>query len=343
MATEIKIWSVVEGKLVAVSDGALSTVHIESQLETWICDSPGLLGEDLLVIDRQRTIPGVGRLDLLCLDSTGRLVVVEVKRDSSTREAIAQSLDYASWFEGTAEQQILDWAEEKLGKPLSQAFMEHFNANLTTLVFQKPRIILVAPGLDAGAERIIRYLSTHYAVEINAVFFKYSKLPSGHEILARTVLVPENSIRAAEPPRKVTLVQLQAIAEKSKTQALVNICREMKSEWDEWPESTYEGSLRYWTSASGAWRMIFGVNVAGGRLDPPVGKLDVWVPARSMAELTGIEEAEIRRVLTARWNVASADGRDIILRLSTTQEAETLVSQLKQWVSVKLPSSPVSS
>jgi hypothetical protein len=49
----------------------------------------------------------------------------------------------------------------------------------------------VAPRLDASAERIIDYLSERHGVDINAVFFRYSKLSDGREILARTILMPD--------------------------------------------------------------------------------------------------------------------------------------------------------
>jgi RecB family endonuclease NucS len=72
-------------------------------LEEWICRNPELLGDRLLVIDRQRNISGVGQLDLLAIDEAGTLVVIELKRDRTPREAVAQVLDYASWLDSATE------------------------------------------------------------------------------------------------------------------------------------------------------------------------------------------------------------------------------------------------
>lgn len=106
MATELKLWRIANDGMVPVEDTAFASSYIEQQLENWIAKDPAILGDDLLVIDRQRVIDGVGRLDLLCIDGAGTLVIVELKRDSTPREAIAQALDYASWLNGASEEDI---------------------------------------------------------------------------------------------------------------------------------------------------------------------------------------------------------------------------------------------
>jgi RecB family endonuclease NucS len=54
----------------------------------------------LLAIGRQvRTVFG-GRIDLLCINGDGDLVIVEPKCDKTPREITAQALDYASWVQG---------------------------------------------------------------------------------------------------------------------------------------------------------------------------------------------------------------------------------------------------
>ena len=124
MATEMKIWQVSDEKgLVPLSDEPLEASHHESDLEQWIEKNPEILGGDLLIIDRQFSAAGAGRSDLLCIDSKGTLVVVELKRASTAREAIAQALDYAAWLDVADElhiQAIKDRAAEYLEKPLAR-------------------------------------------------------------------------------------------------------------------------------------------------------------------------------------------------------------------------------
>ncbi len=165
MATEIKVWQISKNDgLVPITNTSLEATHLESDLESWIAKDPNILGDNLLVIDRQLPVEGVGRLDLLCIDSTGTLVIVELKRDQTPREAVAQALDYASWLDDASAsevQMILDRAEEHLGKPLEDAFTEHFEIEMPDVVAQNHRIILAA-RLDSSAERIIQYLATRH-------------------------------------------------------------------------------------------------------------------------------------------------------------------------------------
>src|SRR5271170_1347567 len=99
MGTEIKVWQISDGHVRAVEEAALASGHLESELENWIVECPDILGDDLLIIARQKYVPGVGQLDLLAIQSNGELVIVELKRDKAPREAVAQALDYASWLD----------------------------------------------------------------------------------------------------------------------------------------------------------------------------------------------------------------------------------------------------
>ena len=68
-------------------------------LQEWIAKNPEVLGEDLLII--QKEFRGFNdtneRLDLLALDKDGNLVVIENKLDDSGRDVAWQALKYASY------------------------------------------------------------------------------------------------------------------------------------------------------------------------------------------------------------------------------------------------------
>src|SRR5947209_3388315 len=130
MGTEIKVWQVAHGRLQEIEDDDLAASHREKDLEEWIERDTSLLGSRLLVIGRQYDIPNVGCLDLLCIDETGTLVVVEFKRDSTSRETVAQILDYASWLDTASEEAIEACALKYLEKNLSDAFVERFGTEL---------------------------------------------------------------------------------------------------------------------------------------------------------------------------------------------------------------------
>src|SRR5579859_5371592 len=98
MATQIKVWEIDKGQIIARDNAVFADTHREDELEGWITRSPDILGEKLLIIARQLIIPGIGRLDLLAMDENGKLILIELKRDLGPREAVAQGLDYASWL-----------------------------------------------------------------------------------------------------------------------------------------------------------------------------------------------------------------------------------------------------
>ncbi|NJE79635.1 hypothetical protein, partial [Thermococcus sp. GR4] len=92
------------GELRIVPEVQYSNVHLERDLQSLISSNPEIIGSlvcddsecDIRSLKREVRLPSGGRLDLLLLASTGKLFLVEFKRDMGYRDAIAQLLDYAS-------------------------------------------------------------------------------------------------------------------------------------------------------------------------------------------------------------------------------------------------------
>ncbi|HKT13703.1 MAG TPA: endonuclease NucS domain-containing protein [Terriglobia bacterium] len=330
VATEIKIWEV-HGKEIKPSDYADGhDGFLESELETWIANAPEVLADNLLIIDRQREIPGVGRLDLLCIDATGQLVVIELKRDLSARETVAQALDYASWLNDTETETIEANAKEYLGQDLLDAFEGRFSSEMPEVQPQNHKIVLVASRLDASAERIVNYLRERYGVELNVLLFKHARLSGGHEILVRTMLLPESTV-GPRPPRPSS-ESLASLAAERNIEQLVDICRAIGDTWEERPATTLGGSFRYAAAVKGGGRrIVFGVNVAGGLASSAKGKLDVWVRPYALFEVTGIPEEEIRAKLRSEHHVVADNPDSCRLQLSTPDEANRFMEQLRRW------------
>lgn len=76
---------------------APSSMPLESKLEGYLAKDPGLLGDQLLVIGRQVRTPHNKYIDLLAMDVDGNIHVLELKRDRTPRDVVAQLLDYGSW------------------------------------------------------------------------------------------------------------------------------------------------------------------------------------------------------------------------------------------------------
>ncbi|WP_079977512.1 PDDEXK family nuclease [Halococcus sediminicola] len=167
----------------------------EDRLERFLLQDPNVLGQPLLVIDRQITTPSGKRLDILAIDEGGDLHVVELKRDRSPRDVTAQILDYASWVRRLDYQAVKD---------LYEASDEHtntFEAGFGSAFYparddaptgpeevnNQHKLTIVSSELDSSTERIIEYLSEEFEVPINAIRFNYY-MEEGREYIARTWL-----------------------------------------------------------------------------------------------------------------------------------------------------------
>ena len=62
------------------------------------------------------------------------------------------------------------------------------------------------------------------------------------------------------------------------------------------PAGTYKGSSRYGLPGEN----VFWGYVSGGRDKVSIGEFHVWIPPRTIAELSGIPESEIRNCLSER-------------------------------------------
>lgn len=79
-------------------------------LQEWICKNTEMLGESLLII--QKEFSGFDdtneRLDLLAVDERGDLVIIENKLDDTGRDVTWQALKYVSYCSGLSKADIRD-------------------------------------------------------------------------------------------------------------------------------------------------------------------------------------------------------------------------------------------
>ena len=170
----------------------------ERRLEEWLCRDISLLSDRLLVIGQQITLSG-GTLDLLAVDEEANLVVVELKRDRTPREVVAQTLDYASCIQDFGREDVERHAREFLkGEEFDAAFRRRFDHEVPESVNDRHRMYIVASSLDSATMRIVEYLSRTHGVDINAATFSYFKTDHG-EFVARSTLLDEDEVeRRAE-------------------------------------------------------------------------------------------------------------------------------------------------
>ena len=247
MPTEMKLWRIEEDTPKPVDPDTLDS---EARLEEWIRDDIGMVNDDLLVIGQQVATEHTGAIDLLALDPDANLVILELKRDMTPREVVAQALDYASYVQklGLSDiEKIVSNSDFLDGKSLDQAFRDKFGHDRPDVVNERHRIYIVASALDFRTERIIEYLSETHDVDINAATFAYFKTPNGIELIGRSMLLDEEVVKkraetrgGSKRRRSLTQAELRDIAERN---GVVDL-------WDKAVEAFGPISERRGTSAS---------------------------------------------------------------------------------------------
>jgi hypothetical protein len=163
------IWKVAEKPEPLVE----STLAREQLLEAMIVAAPRLLSDEWMLIGRQEDTGSGGRVDLLAIAPDGSLVLIELKRDRTPRDVVAQALDYAGWVEKLRTEDIAAvYSRFAPGRSLAEDYRQRFGQDLDEdALNQSHQIIIVAASLDDSTERIVAYLSER-DIPINVLCFQ---------------------------------------------------------------------------------------------------------------------------------------------------------------------------
>src|SRR2546425_3373306 len=150
-----------------------SSLVKEQLLEDMIVANPKIVSDEWMLIGRQEDTGFGGRIDLLAIAPDGSLVLIELKRNRTPREIMAQALDYATWVERLTPDKIAQiYQRFSNGGSLAEAFRERFGEELDEEALNEShQIVIVAAELDDSTERIINYLNAR-DIAINAFFFR---------------------------------------------------------------------------------------------------------------------------------------------------------------------------
>lgn len=188
MPVEVGLWRV-DDRPQRIRPAAMP---LEAKLEQLILDDPEILEARLLLLGRQVPTKYGKYIDLLGLDSEGVLHILELKRDRTPRDVVAQALDYASWVQELGNEDVRNiFAAGNPGSSLDEAFALRFDGAPVPDELNSGHVMtIVASDLDPGTERIVAYLNNSHAVPINVMMFRYFS-DNGHDYLARTWLIDE--------------------------------------------------------------------------------------------------------------------------------------------------------
>jgi len=208
MPIEVGIWRL-GNKVEQINFESMPT---EKQLEDILANNISILDQNLLLIGRQVSTAYGKYIDLLAMNASGELIVIELKRDETPREVVAQLLDYGSWVRELEDEDIAEIFAAYLQKhhpaqamtSLDDAFCDRFGVKkMPESLNSNHELVVVASELDDSTERIVGYLADEYGVAINAMYFRFFK-DNGNEYLSRVWLIdPDEADKKVTKAREV--------------------------------------------------------------------------------------------------------------------------------------------
>ena len=169
--------------------------HREVLLEDWLEKNPDDIVENgqLLIIGRQVTTNLGSFIDLLAIDRQGDLVVVELKRDRTPRETLAQALEYASFIDKLGYEQLEDLlrayiSDESLN--LAQYHKEYFAlAGDEASVFNHDqRIVIVGQTITPEIRQTSSFLRNK-GIRVTCLEFTFFKSNDGQRLLSTDIVI----------------------------------------------------------------------------------------------------------------------------------------------------------
>jgi len=242
-------------------------------LQEWIASEPSVLGEDLLIIqkefaDWENTNE---RLDLLALDKDGNLVIIENKTDDTGRDVVWQAVKYASYCSTLRLDQIKDIYVQYLIKEGKQedaknsimSFLEKDSwENVKLNQERSQRIILVAHNFRKEVLSAALWLRKF---DINISCIQMKPLKYGDEIfLLPDQILPEKAIEeytvklANKAKEEQEQEKVMAKREKLRSEFWVRLIPKFNLKSDLFKNISYSNRLDHWLSAGAG--MVSGVS-----------------------------------------------------------------------------------
>ena len=225
----IQLWLVSKdgaaGSVVPVDE--VVNTETEQLLEDMLVASPELLEPGLKLIGRQVPTDG-GPMDLLGVDQDGRLTVFELKRGTLTRDAVAQSLDYASDLEAYEFERLVTLVQKysgRLGIDKIEDFEDWYSQEYpgsSDALAEAPRIVLVGLGVDDRARRIVQFLAER-GTEIQLLTF-YGFRRDDQLFPARESVTPKEHGPASTKERN-----LEALRGRAKELGLLDLLEQVRT------------------------------------------------------------------------------------------------------------------
>ena len=325
MTEEIRTWEITDNGPERAYSSLKEEGYKEKDFQKWIEQKPEIVHPKLTKLGTFVTV-GTKEIDILGILPDGSITVVELKREKSPRETVAQAIDYAS--------RIANIEKDRIGEALGNEVRENLEQYLEnrdmdrTDIKEKPQIIIVAPELDNSTENMIDYLSEMYEVPANGVVINYTKTSDSTEILTRTAVVSEQEMEERTTRKKVTMSDIKQMFENKGIQNELETLRGVNNFVDEEdPRVRSDGaSVRYWKSIDGNKKVIFGIRAENSKKD----SIDLWVRQEKIAQLKNQTKEETEQEIRAKesFKLEKKTKTRTDIKISNESEAKEFV----KWV-----------
>jgi len=183
-------------KLIPYKERVFKDSNQEADLEVLLEKNPEYFFEEskILIIGRQVTTNLNTFIDLLGVDKTGNSVVVELKREKTPRETIAQLLEYASFVENLDYFQLNEIYQDYSGEEssLEDYHQQYFkNESNEKVSFNKSiKLVIVAQEISNEIRQTALFLRKK-GINIYCMEFKYFETKAGEKIISSDFIVGE--------------------------------------------------------------------------------------------------------------------------------------------------------
>jgi len=195
---QTRVWKVHNNELVAIQKTFLPK---EEMIQRWVESDISIISDDLILIGSKVITDHNKEIDILAIDSEGDLVIIELKRDKTPREVVAQALDYAAYCATLSEDDINKLLQKRGSSETIEDLLIAKGFSYEDIdINEDQKVLIVGTSIDPITERIVRFLSSK-AVQINVTTFNYHKL-NDEEYITRNVLLEELEIEQTDKAKK---------------------------------------------------------------------------------------------------------------------------------------------
>ena len=164
----------------------------ERDIQQLLRDQPDVVEEGLFIVSEEFSNwqDAKLRIDLLGLDSEGRLVVIELKKTETGELSDLQAIRYAAMVANMTLEQTIEahkayLDKRKIEEDAQKRIQQHLEITETGEIHsEKPRIVLVSAGFSIELTTSVMWLNDNYGMDIKCIRLRPHK--NGTELLVES-------------------------------------------------------------------------------------------------------------------------------------------------------------